>query len=255
MKKLVDVDGDGNCFYRALYGYALYNSIGIEGINSIFDLIECEKGKNKKVSDIINHPEENPPLRKRLEGYDQEEEWIKCFREYMKMYLIRNPRIVKDMFDRLVDPYLDDESYEAIVSSYPVWFYRIYGKTRPSSLNAFVRTLADYIGEYGKYASFLDISIVQNILNILDYEVNIRCCGTISKKADVKKILALFPDLPGPKTFNLVNISEGHYNFVWYDNDSSPTSPTSQTLPSSGGKSKQVKRTSRPARRKYTLGK
>jgi hypothetical protein len=231
-KTLVDVNGDGNCFYRALYGYILFNgteySSGITSINEILNnfsktIPECKNGINKNISTIINHPVITNGLRKRLDEQEQENEWIKCLRYYIANYIDRNKNILEDNFNYLIG--LSDTNYKAVIDSYPGWFKDIFKNDKPDSLETFAIVIANYIRTDKKYASYLDIGIIKNIFYNMGYNIIIRSIPyqeitNIDTVENVNRLKALYPDNPDKNTFYLININEAHYNFIWYDTSS-----------------------------------
>lgn len=244
-KLLVDVEGDGNCFFRALYGCAVYNSMTLgenEHLHTqILINLECSDAVSKNVSALADHPQEEAGFRLRLTKYDtnsQEDAWVQCLRNYLSNVIMNcshpegSPQFgncsnkFKEIYDQIRYAYqekLDDSTsilYDALIDAYPSAFRRKYKNIPPANIQEFAKFSADQVKRMGCTSSPIDIAIVKELFEMFDCTIDLQSLQNIDvrKIADIDRILARFPRNPDKKTFYVVNINENHYNFVLYAN-------------------------------------
>lgn len=215
MKELVDVRGDGNCFYRAVYGYILHNKNINIGITAFLNLFECREAIQQNISKIDKHFADDD-VRKRLYNQGQEDSWDACIRDYLSKYILaKKTGIVKQFYDSLMA--LDMPTYKMVIQSYTDWFKTYFGEEKPEDLDTFALVFAGNIKKTGTEACQLDIDIFKHILRFYGYNLRIDHISNASE-AVITDSLAMLPETPEPNTIYLIHLP-GHYNFVLFKED------------------------------------
>lgn len=228
-KEIVDVKGDGNCFYRAIYGYVLHNNV--MSSEDFFNIFECKELARMDVSAAKTHFASDDP-RKRLSNSDQEQKFDACARNYMSTFILQYPSILEDNLSILQR--LDDDAYELIKQRYEEWFGKAFPKA-PQNVKAYARAFSDNVKISKTDACDVDIIVMNTILATYGFEINY----TYAAGADeLNYVLALstIPDVPRYDTIYLVKLP-GHYNFVKFNAESPQKSSRGMLV---GGKKKQL---------------
>jgi len=228
-KEIVDVNGDGNCFYRALYGSILLNK-NVHKNKSIVQLmndLECQNNQNKKSKIILKIKTEIS--QSYLEHYDQETEWVKCFRKHMSKFIKVEPDIIKNNIEFWKN--MDRETYKEAVRTYPMWFTQKFRDKSPN-IKEYAELFAQNVEKLNTWATQLEIAIAKRVL--YKYGINLKIesydgngNGTIKTSGEMESALELFADEPYDDTIYILNIGLQHFNFVYYK-DVSPTSTSSR---------------------------
>lgn len=177
MYKLIDVKGDGSCFYRSLYVVLKGRKLQHRFLKSI-----CEKGYTKTFTedDFVNH------ARQGISNLIQEQ------KDYGELHSI---------FKHLSE--LDKVDYKEILnSSFPTWFTTTFNKL-PKSESSFRKKFAAGITSMDHWASEIDIRIISNLLK-KELHLDLIIFNNIpSAKQQFK-----------PNAIYLLNRSEFHYNAI-----------------------------------------
>ena len=279
-KVLVDVKGDGSCFFRALYGAMLFGSQTMN-IKKFFEQFACDSTK-RITSDLIPHTN-----KKKLENKNQEDEWTRCIRKYLAdviegvaitydtsnelqelqhcmNYVISNKinSIVKNSHDILMDlkiKHFESErngkydpqyfnTYTQILTGFPTDFVDALRPGLPNELNEFKKIMADHMRGIRNYVGEYDVDIVKKLLSLFGIKLNIQSvrANDVDDEGKINKLLnnnSIFPARPEEDTLYLLNIGENHYNFVYYDKDTTNTSEIMAAAASNytGGKKNKKK--------------
>jgi len=256
-KYLVDVTGDGSCYYRALYGALIFSRAGINVRNEL-KKIQCNVNENSTRSDIILHEKIKLKLYKQLHNYDEEEIWVDCLRNVVSNLVLYpynetnypanddsnllHKTVHKQVSDMISDSYnvlLEaGPSLSEILEEFPSELRSKLRKGPPEDLPSFRKLLSDHIKNKSHYAGEYDCKIVAIIFELLfGIEIVIKTINNdIKTNDDVRATLALFPDTPQHRTIYLLNINTKHYNFVEYDEDAGATKMLRALYGTQGGK-------------------
>ena len=216
MKQLVNVEGDGSCFYRALYGYILLNknlSLPHKSYRTISTTIADFGCKNdivtQKVSEIKVTLNENQLF---LQNYEQETNWVKCLRYFISEKLVtKENNIIKQYFDSF--NIMEADTYNEVIKEFPDWFASALPNFCYNDIGMFTAILKANIISLKSGVSQIEVRIVKDFFNKLG--INILIINTANKDIKISD-LQKFPDEPADNTIYLLNIDAIHYNFVYY---------------------------------------
>lgn len=224
-KTLIDVAGDGSCFYRALYGYILYNTNlkilkkNKEEIETYAKVIDCY---DKIININISVPKKKEDYNNLFTLYNNNDEdaWVKCLRKYLSLYIKSKPEVVLNVFNMIHSAFNHIESRDLI----PGWTIKKFPNTAPT-LDEFVIAWSETIKNKGVYAETYDIEIVRNCLQDIGIDLITQIYENIDNNTDVDEALALFPEKPENNKIYLLNKSGSnhsnadHFYFVRYEDN------------------------------------
>jgi hypothetical protein len=228
-KDIVDVKGDGNCFYRAIYGYVLHNNV--MSSEDFFNIFECKELARMDVSAAKTHFASDDP-RKRLSNSDQEQKFDACVRNYMSTFILQYPSILEDNLSILQQ--LDNTEYEEIKKRYEVWFGKAFPKP-PPNVEIYARVFSDNVKISKTYACDVDIIVMNKILATYGYQINYTYAKG-SDRLNYALALSIIPDVPRNDTIYLVKLPD-HYNFVKFSAESPQKGSRGMLV---GGKKKRL---------------
>ena len=206
--KVVDVKGDGNCFFRAIYKSAKYSG-------NLEKLINCFLDKP------LSHYEAN------------ELDFIVDMREKIAKSIEEDNdnNIVSEMYKYLNDFATNDdlkkedlqETYKAVLESLPEWMSKRFKKP-PTDYKKFKQNFCKYIRRPGTYVSHIEIEIFKYL--------NDTFCSTPDKHV----ILNIFNTPPKENidisAINILNKFEIHYNYLRANETIGRRSPKSPSFSS-----------------------
>jgi hypothetical protein len=230
-KEIVDVKGDGNCFYRAIYGYVLHNNV--MSSEDFFDIFECKELARLDVSSVRTHFADDDP-RKRLYNTEQEDKFDTCIRNYISTYVLQYPNILQENLSLLQQ--LVDTEYNEFKKQQTEWFGKAFPKP-PKDVQAYARAFSDNVKISTTYACAIDYIVTSKILETYGYDFNVTYANG-SDRLNYVLALSMLPDVPRSDTIYLVKISD-HYNFVKFSQESQGTSSRGMLV---GGKKKKLPR-------------
>ena len=169
--ELVDVKGDGDCFYRAIYGFAMTNDI----LNKLFGCFNCNIIDLNTRSFIVN---------KMLKNGMEEDNWIQCIRLFLSSKILHDPKckqVIIDFYDSItklpynykipvgttIDKILEDNYTIYKENEIPSWFYNIFPTVeslKSISKENFIIFIANNIKNKGTWAFN---SIDTKLMNLL----------------------------------------------------------------------------------------
>ena len=205
---VVDVKGDGNCFFRAIYKSAKYSG-------NLEKLINCFLDKP------LSHYEAN------------ELDFIVDMREKIAKSIEEDNdnNIVSEMYKYLNDFATNDdlkkedlqETYKAVLESLPEWMSKRFKKP-PTDYKKFKQNFCKYIRRPGTYVSHIEIEIFKYL--------NDTFCTTPDKHV----ILNIFNTPPKENidisAINILNKFEIHYNYLRANETIGRRSPKSPSFSS-----------------------
>lgn len=175
--KLVDVKGDGSCFYRSLYV-----------------VLKSRRLHNKFLKRICG---------KEYSKASTEEEFVIQIREGLSNLILENKDEdeIKSIFNHLHE--LETRDYKEILnSSFPTWFQHAFQKL-PKSERNFRKKFATGIRSMDSWASEIDIRIISKYLS-KDLHMDLMILNNIPSSKQTFK----------PNAVYLLNRSELHYNAI-----------------------------------------
>jgi hypothetical protein len=231
-KEIVDVKGDGNCFYRAIYGYVLHNNV--MSSEEFFNIFECKELARLDVSSVRSHFASDDP-RQRLYNTEQEDKFDTCVRNYLSAFVLQYPSILQDNLNLLQQ--LDDQEYETMKTYYTEWFGKAFPKP-PKDVKSYARAFSDNVKISTTYACDVDFIVIHKVLEHFGYQLGITFANG-SDTVNYIKAIAMLPDVPRSDTIYLVKIAE-HYNFVKFSQENPQTSSRGMLV--GGKKKKQIRK-------------
>lgn len=174
--KIVDVIGDGSCFFRSIYKYLKYLNI--------LEYVSLKLNNNMfKVTDqndfIIL-------LRKVLSNEVKEQK----------------SDIVKNVYNTLSE--LDKNTYNTLIQSFPEWFIKAFKKL-PNNENTFRNKISKEIKELHNWVGEIEVKLTEQLFYKL-FKFKIIILNSINLKKEYK-----FKN----NTIYLLNIDEMHYNAIF----------------------------------------
>jgi hypothetical protein len=222
MKEVVDVRGDGNCFYRAVYGYVLHNNnLHIRNMGEFLQIFQCDKDKilQANVSSVRDHFASDKGIQ-RLYSLGQEDLWEQCVRKFLASYVHQNPRILEEQLQLLNSMY-SSGIYEDIKDSYTDWFGKAFPTKPPENVKIYAKEFAKNVLKSGTDACDIDIYVISKILNFYGLTLRIspipRSDDAIYNEYIINSHNNV-PRIPEPNTIYLIRVP-GHYNFVKFKPD------------------------------------
>lgn len=199
--KVVDVKGDGDCFFRALHGAAFYQGI-------LAYVAKCFTYGNRK--DCWDDWNEN--LRNTSHN-DREVLFVACVRRYLaeRIRTGKENALLRRTWDLL--RVMDEEDAKDIMADWLIDAYqnsRVFYNETDSSYPSFVNRVADGVRQQGNWVSELEVTIVKKVLEAKDIIL------LIASNNDVPDALPLNPHI-----LVLVNMNNTHYKYMWYTDPSS----------------------------------
>ena len=233
-KELVDVKGDGSCFYRALYGYLLLNkNFDKSKIKSINDKLKCDINEMQMESERLRNDKD---FNLYLKDYEKETNWVKCFRNYLHNYIINNKKqsenyynFIKSLYENNKD---NNESFISILNELfkNSWITKMLIKEIKINnrykkelnfevfpdFNEFSEQFKISIKNINEYTTGIEVEIIKDILKEIGINIEIIIFDEQITKDNLNTILEKFPTNPKKNTIYLLNINQKHYNFVYY---------------------------------------
>lgn len=180
--KVIDVPGDGSCFYRSLYVALSAKRKHLEYINTLL---------------AIDPSKPSEPFK----DYTQDE-FVLQYRKLLANVIRRgrDSKITSQVYKQFKQ--LDTEDYALVIkSSFPRWFQSRF-KTMPSTSKDFKTSFAEGVTYMSHWASEIEVRITQYILR-----------DRIGMELQVLNHLPAANDFkPKPKTLYVINRDEIHYN-------------------------------------------
>ncbi len=228
-KSVIDVKDDGNCFYRAIYGYAYLHNMLDSPIMRNFDCYQnMTQDDIQKLTDSFlqrKRYKTQPEIYKDiLKKYDNSREdlWVQCMRNYIASQI----RIIdeRNAGNKLVSIYksfieCDEETYIAILDAMPGWMKEVF-PTKPSSFDDFKNEYANHIEKDCTWVAETEIRIFRHIFDKLGFKLQILSYNNNECIDDMDKVISDSPSQPQSDTFYLVCCNEIHYNFILYNSES-----------------------------------
>jgi hypothetical protein len=171
--EIIDVLGDGDCFYRAIYGYCLVNDL----LDSI--LFPCFNFN-------IDHNNRSFVERKKLKNNLEEDTWILNIRKYISNSILSDHRCrlqVEKTYNYLINLDIENDDiiyYSLIENTFPSWFVKKFPNLttiKRTSKDDFINFIADSIKIKGNWAFQLDYDLVNILLK--------PCCLEIKTLIDI----------------------------------------------------------------------
>jgi len=182
--KVIDVKGDGNCFFRAIYKSAKHS-------NNLLKLVNC----------FLDKPFDNYVNNERTFITDMREKLAKSIEEG------NDGGQIEGIFYNLAHFTDDIETYKAIIESLPKWIGERFPKP-PNSLDEFRNEVCKNIRKQGTYVSQIEIDIFQYLNN------------TFCNQPDKHVILTIFASTPKSSDavdlshINILNVANIHYKYL-----------------------------------------
>jgi hypothetical protein len=179
--KLLNVNGDGSCFYRSLYNCLKHG-------NSLESAISHFNHLNEEVSNSVI----------------DENEFVRLVR-YTLSYLIRSGKdykIIKSVYNNFES--YDKETFKEVLKSFPAWFNREfllikdYGEKIMTN-KIFRRIISESVKENNNWVSEIEIEIIKNVF------LEIGLCVMIINNSVKENFIF------NSKTLYVMNIREYHY--------------------------------------------
>jgi hypothetical protein len=178
--QLLDVKGDGSCFYRSIYNSAKHTNL----LKRVVDQFSSIGGY-----EIEKQPSEN--------------EFVKLIR-YTLSDMVKYSEdygIIKDVHKYFKS--LDRETYREVLNAFPDWFERAFRNFKDDeSRKRFRNTFSDSIKKVNNWVTEIEIEIIKNVLMEAGIVV-------IVINNNVKRNFVFEPD-----TIYVLNIGEYHYNSI-----------------------------------------
>lgn len=198
--KLMDVKGDGDCFFRALHGAAFHQGILVK-------VAKCFTFSNRR--DCWDDLNEN--LRNTSHN-DREVLFVACVRRYLaeRIRTGKENAILRRTWDLL--RVMDEEDAKDIMADWLIDAYqnsRVFYNEIDSSYPSFVNRVADGVQQRGNWVSELEVTIVKKVLEAK------RIILLIASNNDVPDALPLSPHI-----LVLVNVNNAHYMYMRYTDSS-----------------------------------
>lgn len=227
-KDIIDTNADGNCFFRALYGYALHNDLNgpssnqnlknelFEQLLNCFncDMTEFAKTEHSKIK-ACDTVYSNKCLGNFIQKDTNEEYFVHCLRNSLKLRIENNlnesDKIIKDTFDNLQG--MDDATYQIVIeTTYPKEFCLKF-PTQSYTYNQFKQYFAESIGTFRHWVSQTEVRILQHILSKCDIDIHIynNVDNIPSKPYTIERDWE-----NNHMNIYLINFDNAHYGFVLY---------------------------------------
>lgn len=227
MKEVVDVRGDGNCFYRALYGYVVHNkNLHFKNMGEFLSIFQCDQKHilQQNVSKMDHHFASDKGI-KRLYNRGQEDLWEECVRHYLANLVLQNPMILREHLDIIYNNY--PESYAELKTIFTDWFGKAFPTQPPANVVDYAKEFAKNVRISRTEACEIDIFVIQKIL--AQYGIQLKVTPIRSSDyATISELIInsnkLIPKSPVINTIYLIRVP-GHYNFVKFKDDDGSSSP------------------------------
>lgn len=200
--KLVDVDRDGNCFFRALYGAARDGGVlsQVAGcfqpstIQNCWENIAAISTRERvRLNDgTVTHLTENP----------QENYFVKCARDHFAKIIRYNvSKVVKDTLKTFKNA---DIPFEVLMTDFEGWMVEAFynSDNDPKKFNSFI---AQHINKWGTWVSQLEVELIRHALAKCDI-VLLPVISHISQA----------PPRVNANELQLLNDNGYHYKYVRY---------------------------------------
>ena len=170
--EIVDVEGDGDCFYRAVYGFAMYHGF----LDKLFECVNCQDITDESSRSSIRYS--NRKNKNILRNKAEEDNWILCIRNCISEKIRKNAEcmaIVQSTF--LHWQSLDKHTYKMFLgSSIPDWIKRKYPNIqslRESSAERFIKFISRGIQKSGHWASQIDFDLLNHLLKPCNIDIQV----------------------------------------------------------------------------------
>lgn len=182
--KVIDVKGDGNCFFRAIYKSAKHS-------NNLLKLVNCFL--DKPFDEYVN----------------SEKTFILDMREKLAQSIEQgnDGGQISCIFENLSSFTNDLETYKIILDSLPSWIKETFPKP-PKTLDEFRSEVCKNIRKQGTYVSQIEIDIFQYLNN------------TFCNEPEKHVILTIFASQPKNNEdvdlshINILNVANIHYKYL-----------------------------------------
>lgn len=198
--KVINVLGDGNCFFRAIYKCAKHSyskNAENENVNNLEKLVKCflsksyEHYNNNELDFILDMRE---VIAKSIEDGNDNNEVYGMF-TYLNNF-VANPDLKKEKLKT---------TYKAVLEAIPQWMSTRFKKP-PTDFEKFKQIFCKYIRRQGMYVCHVEINILKHLI-----ETN---CNTPDKHI----ILNVYNQEPKVDiditAINILNRAEIHYNYL-----------------------------------------
>jgi hypothetical protein len=215
--RLVDVEGDGNCFFRALYGAAkdagiLEQVCGAFAVDEDSNCWEKVRSERDRVEVVVDG------LRTGLFVNKQELEFVACARDSLAARLaiagVEGERL-RRFYDSMkeLESVLDPDDYKSsVLESQPL--YIVTALENAADAARFARSVADHVRVMGNWVGQLEVGAVKAILNksksTENESLRIICVSNVSELDGVTRDNA---DL------TIVNVNTMHYQYIKWDEE------------------------------------
>jgi len=208
--KVIDVKGDGNCFFRAIYKSAKHS-------NNLLKLVNCFL--DKPFDEYVNN--------ERTFIMDMREKLAKSIEEG------NDGGQIEGIFHYLANFTDDIDTYKEIINSLPKWISERF-PTPPSSLDEFRSEVCKNIRKQGTYVSQIEIDIFQYLNNTFcnepDKHVTLKIFATTPKNSEDVDLSHI----------NILNVANIHYKYLrsYESIDNEPKSKSSSAFSSTESSTK-----------------
>jgi hypothetical protein len=203
---------DGNCFFSGIFRAAVEQGI----IRNIIEALELKTETEKK-----------PPT--------TEEEFIRAFR-YMLSKRIKADKLPKtgdvDAYDYLYNTKKEsNETYQTILTSYPVWFQTEFNNILPER-KKFLKIFAEGVNTYKNWVGEIEVQMTKYILD------NNKVFKVILQHYNSPITTALPVNADGKPILHLVNNAEIHWEYFSFQVKGGITFPSNGAykIPTEGGR-------------------
>lgn len=147
--KIEDVMGDGSCFFRSIY-QALFSTNQVEHV----------------VKSLHNGPK--PPK------VDTEDKFVRFLRSQLAKRIVKKDdmNMISEIYNHLQT--LDEQTYQAIIHSFPEWFQESFPDGMPKTETTFRNKIVKQITNVYNWAGQIEVTLTQQIFTqVLDINIHI----------------------------------------------------------------------------------
>ena len=219
-RELVDVKGDGDCFFHALYGAARDHGL----LDKVASSLQGEKNScldkmnNRRTSfhGSVGLSHSNSARR---------DAFIECFREYLA-YAIKHVSfpIITEFYDTTREIFVHGGVNMQQMGAFADWMQDAIKK---ESIEEFAKIVADHVGTKGVWISQLEYDIIKHVLE----KCNVYLLPVVSTLEGAPKEIR-------ENELQLLNMCNVHYKYIRY----SSTYPAKEEMTSPTTRSKESRR-------------